>query len=114
MKRLSLVFFVACGLVACGGEEKKESSDVKVAPEMTTFMSKLDGTSASVEAAIKEFGSDSLNNADITMYNLKEPKVTAANGNCFTMDAGSGATIRTYDICWENGKIKTVTDKGMR
>ena len=47
------------------------------------------------------------------MYDLKDPKVTAKTGDCFTFDAKSGMTTRTYDVCWKGGKISSVADKGM-
>ena len=32
----------------------------------------------------------------------------------YSMEAKAGITIRTYEIGWENGKIKSIVDKGMR
>jgi hypothetical protein len=99
-------------------EEKAEPAPapapVEASPEMTGFLGKFDGKSASVEAALKELGAEGLDSKDMGMYDLTDPKVVAREGDCYDFEAGAGMTIRTYRVCWEGGKIKSVEDKGMR
>jgi hypothetical protein len=89
-----------------------------VSPDMTQFMSELDGTSKKVGAALKKHGIKGLKTDDMGMWNLEQPKVTASEvrgkNTCYTMDAASGMTTRTYELCWANGKIVSVKDEGMK
>jgi hypothetical protein len=89
-----------------------------VSPEMTQFMSELDGTSKKVGAALKKHGVKGLKTDDMQLWNLASPTVTATavNGKqtCYTIDAASGATTRTYELCWAAGKIVSVKDDGMK
>ncbi|KIG12960.1 hypothetical protein DB30_00844 [Enhygromyxa salina] len=88
---------------------------VEVSEDMKNFMAKFDGTDPAVTAALKEFGAnEEIHDDDMGMYTLKDPKVVAAEGDCFTMEAGAGMTIRTYNVCWAEGKINKIEDKGMR
>jgi hypothetical protein len=87
---------------------------VKVTPQMTAFMMDLKGKSADVEAALKVHGIAELDTKDMEMYDLVSPKVVAAEGDCSTMEAKAGMTVRTYVVCWKDGKIATVEDKGMK
>jgi len=111
MRKLLFAFIITTAIAACGG---KKGSTVSSSPEMESFMKMLDGKSSTVETALGKYGSEGLNKADMDLYDLKDPKVVATNGNCYTMEAKSGITTRTYDLCWESGKIKSVTDKGMK
>ena len=98
-------------------EEAKpeEAKPVEASPEMTAFLAKFDGTDAAVTAALKEFGADeTVADDDMGMYTLGEPKVVGAEGDCFTFEAKAGMTIRTYNVCWAEGKINKIEDKGMR
>lgn len=106
--------------VAGGGGAKatEGAAKVEVSPAMTAFLSDLKGKSKDVEAAIKTHGVEGLDHKDMTMYDLTSPKVTAATKDggkeCYTFDAKAGMTTRTYDVCWKDGKISEVADKGMR
>ncbi len=111
MQKLFLVLMATMIFTACGN---KKSGGAATSPEMEAFMKMLDGKSTTVDAALTKYGSTGLNNADMNLYNLESPKVVATNGNCYTMEATSGITTRTYEICWENQKIKTITNKGMK
>lgn len=126
MKKLSCMI-VLCVALAFGCGKKDEGGDdkggdkgkpaaakVDVKPEMKTFMGKLDGKSDSVTAALKAHGVDGLDSKDMDMYNLEKATVTKSDGDCYTMDAKSGMTTRTYVLCWKDGKIASVEDKGMR
>lgn len=142
MKKILFTFALISGLMlmnSCGEKAKEEKSDKEENTEesaeepaeeteevaavtcdqnMTDFMGMLKGSYKDVEAAIAQFGAEGLETADMDMYDLKDAKVVACQkadaGECCTMEAGAGMTIRTYDICWTDGKISSITDKGMR
>ena len=98
-------------LTSCGGGG---ASGVKCSPEMDAFMKMLDGHSATVKTALAQYGAPGLDNKDMDMYDLKDAKCTACDKDCCTMEAASGMTTRTYVLCWEGGKIKSVEDKGVK
>ena len=102
-------------ITACGGkkDDKKNGSSAKVSAEMQGFMDKLDGKSASVSAALEQYGNPGINDQDMDMYDLKDPKVLETNGNCYLLQCKSGITKRKYNVCWEGGKISSIEDKGM-
>jgi hypothetical protein len=116
MKKI-LMYFSAIAIaitVACGGGK----SDVNCCPEMKDFMSGITGTSASVEAALAKHGVEGLDNKDMGMYDLSEPTVVSCEKKegkewC-VMEAKAGITVRTYALAWENGKITSVEDRGMK
>lgn len=117
----ALAFAVGCGKKddkASGGDKggggDKAAPAVTVSPQMTAFMSDLKGKSADVEAALATHGVEGLDTKDMEMYDLGSPKVVAAEGDCSTMEAKAGMTTRTYVLCWKDGKIATVEDKGMK
>jgi len=60
-----------------------------VIPEMKAFMGEFDGTYQAVESALEKYAP-------------------------YTMEAKAGITIRTYVLCWKDGKILSIADKGMR
>jgi hypothetical protein len=98
-------------------EEAKpeEAAAVEASAEMTAFLAKFDGTDEAVTAALKEYGADdSVADNDMGMYTLGEPKVVSKDGDCYTFEAKAGITVRTYDVCWADGKINKIEDKGMR
>jgi hypothetical protein len=78
---------------------------------MKNFLAKFDGTDAAVAGAIKEFGKEGLDDADMSLYMLKDPKAIAANGDCVTFEAAAGITTRKYTVCWKDGKIDSVKDE---
>ncbi len=113
MKTMKLLFISMMLLLVaygCGGG----SSSVKAAPEMDAFMKQLNGTAAAVGAAVTQYGAAGLDKKDMDMYDLKDAKCIAADKDCYTMEATAGMTTRTYVLCWEGGKIKSVEDKGMK
>lgn len=96
-------------------EPKPEAAAVETSPEMTNFLAKFDGTDAAVTAALKEFGANAeVTDNDMGMYTLGKPKVVSKDGDCYTFEAEAGITIRTYNVCWTEGKISKIEDKGMR
>lgn len=107
MKNLITVFAVSVAmflLASCGGS----GSSVEVQPEMQAFMQMFDGTYQKVEAALNEYAVDELKKHDISMYDMSEPKVTAKEDNCYTMEAKAGMTVRVYKICWTDAKISGI------
>jgi hypothetical protein len=96
-------------------EPKPEVAAVETSPEMTAFLAKFDGTDAAVTAALKEYGAnEEIAGDDMGMYMLSKPKVVSKDGDCYTMEAEAGITVRTYNVCWTEGKISKIEDKGMR
>jgi hypothetical protein len=99
-------------------ENMEETTEVSCEQPMMDFMAMLKGSYTDVESALDKYGAEGLDRVDMDMYDLKEPKVVSCQkadaGECCTMEAGAGMTIRTYDICWTDGKITSIVDKGMR
>jgi len=115
MKKTILSLFVALttifALSSCGGG----APDVELSPEMTEFVSMIKGTSDDVTAALEKFGvSDEVKENDMGMYDLTDPVVTAKTGDCYSVEFTAGITTRMYDICWADGKISSIEDKGMK
>jgi hypothetical protein len=106
--KIMLLAFVTISLANCGG------GGVQKSKEMEGFCAAIKGTSADVTSALKTYGNAGLDAHDMDMFNLSEPNVTAANGDCYTTEFKAGMTTRTYDICWEKGKIAKITDKGVK
>jgi len=122
MKWMTIVMALGMGLAGCGkkADDKgggKAAASVDVSPEMKDFTSSLTGKAAAVKAALTKYGSDGLATQDMDMYDLSDATVTAkekrGDQDCYTFDAKSGATTRTYVTCWKGGKIAAVEDKGM-
>ncbi|MBC7873667.1 MAG: hypothetical protein H7Y01_06715 [Ferruginibacter sp.] len=109
----SSCIFLSLLLISCGGKSDG-GSDSKVSAEMKEFMGMLQGKSDATDAALNKYATEGLDKKDMNMYDLKNPKVIATDKDCYTLEAASGMTTRTYVICWEGGKIKTVEDKGMK
>lgn len=112
MKRLFGLLIIAVTIHACGGADS--STSAKVSPEMEAFMKQLNGTSENVAAALAQYGTPELDKKDMDMWNLQDAKVVSSDKDCYTMEAGSGMTVRTYTLCWEGGKIKSIEDKGVK
>ena len=97
MKKSILSLFVVLttifALSSCGGG----TPDVELSPEMTEFVGMIKGTSDNVTAALEKFGaSDEVKENDMGMYDLKDPVVTAKNGDCFSVEFAAGITTRMY------------------
>lgn len=122
MKLLTVVMVIGIAVVGCSkkGDDKgggAKAASVDVSPEMKDFAASLTGKSSAVKAALTKYGSDGLATQDMDMYDLGDATVTAkekrGDQDCYTFDAKSGATTRTYVTCWKGGKIVGVEDKGM-
>jgi hypothetical protein len=89
-----------------------------VSEEMKGFVAMLDGKAASVVKALKKYGKKGLNAGNIDMYDLKDATVmrsfSAGASTCYHMEAASGMTTRKYDLCWQDGKLVNVFDRGMK
>jgi len=89
---------------------------VEVSAAMTAFMGEL-GEHDEVTAAIEKYAAKGLE-ADMGMYNIAEPSVTAteagADGEtCYAMQAKTGAVQRKFRICWKDDKITAAENKGL-
>jgi len=111
---IGLVFAIGCGKEGDDKGGDKGAAAAKASPAMTAFMSDLKGKSADVTTALKTHGAEGLDNKDMDMYDLESPKVIKVDGDCETMEAKSGMTVRTYIVCWKDSKIATIEDKGMK
>jgi hypothetical protein len=103
-------------MISCGNKENK--APVESSPEMQAFMAALKGTEKDVSNALAQYGAEGLDKKDMDMYGLQEPTLISCEKKdgkewC-TMEAKAGMTTRTYTLCWENGKIVAIEDKGMR
>lgn len=94
---------------SCGGGEK-----VEVSSEMTSFMNMLTGSDDAVEKALDNYALESTSREDMDMYSLETPKVVGSSDNCYEMEAKAGMTVRMYELCWEEGKITKISDKGFK
>lgn len=97
------------------GEDKggDAAADGDVPQELKDFLGKFDGTDTAVEAAIKEFGVEGLDDSDMSLFTLKDPKVLESEGDCYTFQAAAGMTTRKYKVCMKDKKIESVEDLGM-
>jgi hypothetical protein len=95
-------------MFSCGGPK------VEVSKDMSDFLAMVKGTSSDVTNALAKYATDEQKNNDMSMYDLKEPKVTAKEGDCYTVEFKAGMTTRTYKLCWADGKINKIDDLGMK
>jgi len=118
---LAVVFITSCGDKK---EEKKddkktdtvatdtvkaEEAPIVVSPEMEEFMGMFDGTYQKVEEAIAKFAStEEMKEDEMGMYDMSEPGIVSAEGDCYVMEAKAGMTIRVYKLCWADGKIASI------
>ncbi len=112
MKKSILFFFGFLAMVLaisnCG-------SSVKMSKEMQEFVDMIKGKAADVSAALTKFGAtEDITKNDMAMYDLKDPKVTANEGECYTVEFSAGMTTRVYSICWKEGKINAITEKAVK
>ena len=79
---------------------------------MQDFMNNLNGKIPHLlQIALEQFGGPGLDTKDMGMYDLADPKVLEANGNCYLIECKSGMTKRKYNLCWEGGKISLLKIK---
>ncbi|MEI6222822.1 MAG: hypothetical protein WCP97_08735 [bacterium] len=94
-----------------------ERKALEILPEMKAFMGMLNGKDTSSGAALDKYLASGASDGNMGLYNNDKPEVVGENKvgdqTCYTMKAKSGLTERKYDICWKDGKIQKVTDKGI-
>ncbi len=106
---LSVLLLLVITISSCGGKS------VEMSAEMQDFVSLIKGTSADVSQALAKYGaSQEIIDNDMSMYDLKDPKVTAKEGDCYTAEFAAGITTRVYEICWKDGKITGITEKAVK
>ena len=88
---------------------------VELSHEMAEFLEMIKGTSDDVTKALMKFGAnDVIKENDMGLYDLKDPVVINEKDNCYSVEFTSFITIRMYDICWKDGKITAIFDKGIK
>ena len=93
-----------------GGETAAPAKAIEMSTEMAAFVGAFDGDYESVEAGLALYGAtEDIVDHDMGMYDLKEPRVTAKDGECYTVTCKSGMVENTYVVCWEDGKIVSIT-----
>ena len=91
-------------------------TDVKTTPEMEEFMKAMNGHYDSVTKALAKFSVKSdLPTADMDLKDLRDPVITEASVKdgitCYTVKTNDGAKDCFYELCWQSGKIISITDK---
>ncbi len=93
----------------------KEISTEEISTEMKDFKEKMTDSTENLQDIIKKFAeSEELKKHDIINQNLSEMKVVAKNGDCYTVETPDSGLTRIYEICWSDGKITAITDKGIK
>lgn len=112
LKLFGFAFIMTALMVSCGEETKGgAAAGVEVSAEMKDFISGFNGTDAAVSTALKKHGAtEEIKEHDMGMYGLKEPKVTAKDGDCYTLVCKSGMVENKYKVCWKEGKINSIAD----
>jgi len=111
MAKILVLIFAAAMLNFCGSGEK-------AIPEMEDFMKNSFGSFKKVAEGLQKYSAAGIDKKDMDIYDLKDPKImtTEKKGNviCYTIDAKAGMTVRTYTLCWDQGKIISIDFKGMK
>lgn len=111
MKKISIFMICASllAVIACGSKD----GGGNVSPEMKAFIGGF-GTAKQVGEQLKKYGKEGLDTKDMDMYDLKEPAVikTKQDGTstCYSISTKAGITTRYFTVCWEAGKIVSITD----
>lgn len=80
-----------------------------VSEEMNEFLGMFDGTFQKVEEGLAKFGAtDEIKEDEMGMYDMSEPTVTSAEGDCYVFEAKAGMTKRIYKVCWTDGLISGI------
>jgi hypothetical protein len=110
MKKSILSLFILLLMVVAISNCGKKS--VEMSAEMQDFISMIKGSSVDVSQALVKYGANQeIIDNDMAIYDLKEPNVTAKEGDCYTTEFTDGNTIKIYNICWKDGKIAEITEK---
>jgi len=121
---------VAIIMASCSGAEANPAGaapkETKTAAtstpgKMKEFMAMLDGTEGSAQKAADAYFSEELksklaegNSLTFTDYIMSGAKVVASNAPCCTMEAKAGVTTRSFKICWQDDKIISIEDLGIK
>jgi len=101
-------------LEEAGADEESsqpEETKVEVSAEMADFIAPFNGTAEAVMASLEKYGANQeIVDHDMGFYNLEDPKVTGQDGNCYSLTCKSGMVENYYTVCWENGKITSITE----
>lgn len=118
MKHIIYFLFVSfLFTAACSGEadNDSDSAQVELSEEMEEFTETASDTTQNLQDIIKKFAEDEkLKKHDIINRNLSEVKVVEKKGDCYTIETPDAGLTRVYEICWEDEKITTITDKGIK
>ncbi len=115
MKKIFLSLFIVLAVFFAFSGCSGNTSNVKLSAEMLEFVGMIKGKSADLVSALDKFGAtQEIKDNDMGVYDLSDPKVIAKNGDCYSVEFTEGEKTRVYDICWTNGKITLITDKGMK
>ena len=107
---LGLILFSCGESDDASGEEGECGAKIEVSAEMSDFIGGFNGSYTAVEAGLEKYGAtEEIVDHDMGMYDLKDPKVTAKDGDCYTVVCKSGMVENTYNVCWEGGKIVSIT-----
>jgi len=118
MKRiffLALVLIISLSACKTEPDSDTDTSKVEVTTEMKEFTEKMSDTTENLQDIVKKFAeSEELKKHDIINQNITEMKVVAKNGDCYTVETPDSGLTRIYEICWTDGKITKITDKGIK
>ncbi|GEM_PF-1956875 len=118
MKRIVFyVFLLVLTIASCKSDDSEttDSAKVEVTTEMKDFTEKMTDTTENLQDIVKKFAeSDELKKHDIINQNITEMKVVAKNGDCYTVETPDSGLTRVYEICWSDGKITSIIDKGIK
>ncbi len=109
LKSIVQVFSITILITSCGG------TSIEISPEMSSFNAMMKGSHEDVVNAVEKYASDEkLNDNDIVYFGLSNPEVKERIQDCYIVDYEAGVTIRTYEICWKEGKIVSISEKGLK
>ncbi len=97
---LTIFLFVSCG------------KSVEVSAEMQGFMEAITSTK-SIDDAAEKYGYSN-DEIPLSLYELGASKVTASTiegtTTCYALNVQHGLVDSNINVCWENGKIISITD----
>lgn len=89
--------------------------------KMNEFMKMLDGEDGSSKKAAQAYCSQAVLNSleesnSLTFYDylLREATITSIDYNCCIMEAKAGLVVRRFNLCWEDNKIVSLKDLGIK
>ncbi len=114
MKKLVVLLSVALSMFVYSCSTGNENA-VQVSEDMQNFLSMIKGSADDVANALAKYGATTeITDNDMALYELKDPVVVAKEGDCYNVEFKAGLTTRVYIICWKEGKITQIVDKGIK